>query len=255
MLNVGSLVNRRYKIINPLETRNSYDEQFYCSYLAEDLHTYKKCVIKPLNCYNYSKNNLFKDAFIQQTKILKKIGMSNERISTFYDYFEHYGVFYIVREWIEGYSLENVLQSNIIISHNFVYDLIYNLLQIIIFLEERNIKHFAIQPSNIILSLDRKVILLDFDIEYITILNIEKYSVVTSGARKIRGFIEKRSFRNKLNFNFDVYALSVTAIILLISQKIFYSDRRIVTGNIYNLHIINNYIEIIRKDSNINQYF
>lgn len=200
MLNVGNLLNRRYKIINPLEIINSYAEPFFCSYLAEDLHTHNKCVVKPLDCYDYLKNNLFEDVFIQQAKILKNIGISDERISTFYDYFEHSGVFYIVREWIEGYSLDNVLESNIIISHNFVYDLIFNLLQIIIFLEEKNIKHFAIQPSNIILSRNGKVIIIDFDIEFITILNVKEYSVI-SGAKKIRGFIDKsdkRLFKSKL---------------------------------------------------------
>jgi len=195
-------LNDRYLLIKIL------GQNIGVTYLATDLNSNQKVVIKELSIKNMSS---WKDSelFKREYKILSLI--NHPQIPNFIDYFEkHIGnsiKFYTVMEHIEGENLSTLTQP---FTDDELVDFIEEVGEILNYLHNLNppVIHRDIKPSNIIRRrADNKIVLIDFD-------SIVDSSEENSTIVGTFGYMAPEQFAGKANVTSDYYSLGVTALVL-----------------------------------------
>ncbi len=195
-------LNDRYLLIKIL------GQNIGITYLATDLNSNQKVVIKELSIKNMSS---WKDSelFKREYKTLSLI--NHPQIPNFIDYFEkHIGnsiKFYTVMEHIEGENLSTLTKP---FTDDELVDFIEEVGEILNYLHNLNppVIHRDIKPSNIIRRrADNKIVLIDFD-------SIVDSSEENSTIVGTFGYMAPEQFAGKANVTSDYYSLGVTALVL-----------------------------------------
>lgn len=160
----------RYQIISELSHGG-----FGKTYLAQDLdHDNQKCVVKQLLPNQNKKLNRqefrkIKELFAKEAQHLEKLNhpqipklkeyiIINKKLSLIAKQ-----EFYIVEEYIEGHELRQELVPTRRLSDNEVWEILYNIVNVLAFVHRQGLIHRDIKPENIIRRKeDGKLFLIDF---------------------------------------------------------------------------------------------
>lgn len=173
-LSEGTLLDNRYIIGRVLGSGS-----FSVTYLAWDTESGKKIVIKEyfpktlasrmlgqqeLNSYDGEKSKQYESgllAFVDEANNLKNLSQSLDGVAKTLDVFIENSTAYSITEYIDGISLDQVLQKSKLPWED-VIQFMNPLLHSMIILQENAIVCYNISPDNIIMTRDKKVKLLGF---------------------------------------------------------------------------------------------
>ena len=158
---LGDLLDNRYRIIRTLSKGG-----FGQTYIAEDTRRpgCPRCVMKHLKPMVLDPGHLNNARRLFQTEAiaLEKLG-HHPQIPRLLAYFEENNDFYLVQDLIRGYPLTKELKAGFQWLEADIYQLLYDVLSILIFVHDRGVIHRDIKPDNIIRrQLDRTLVLVDF---------------------------------------------------------------------------------------------
>ncbi|WP_158505995.1 protein kinase domain-containing protein [Picosynechococcus sp. NKBG15041c] len=161
---------------------------------------------------------LVQERFQREAVLLEELG-SYPQIPSLYAYFEEDGKFYLVQEYVEGQTLEALLKSQGPQAAETVRQILLDTLDILDFIETKQIIHRDIKPENIILrAVDQKPVLIDFG----AVREIMGTQMMSSGATPkssivigTPGFMPPEQASGRPVFSSDLYALALTMVYLL----------------------------------------
>lgn len=214
------LLNGRYQIHQALN-----EGGFGKTFLAEDVQMPSRrfCVIKQLKPIQNNERiqKIVLDRFQREAVILERIGQGHPQIPDLFAYFEEAGEFYLVQEWIEGQTLEEIVKIHGFLNEADVIKLLYQILDVLDYIHSRNIIHRDIKPDNIIVrDKDQQPCLIDFG----AVKEVMATQVNAQGqpSRSIvigtLGFMPREQAAGRPTFASDLYSLGLTAIYLLTGQ-------------------------------------
>jgi serine/threonine protein kinase len=209
----GLLVGR-YKLLRELARGG-----FGITYLAKDAQSSNTdCVVKKLNPQNADIETA-KILFQREAHILYYL-QQNRQIPKYFNYFEDGQDFYLVQEYIQGKSLDQLLDK--LWTKTEVIDFLREILLILKYLHQINIIHRDIKPSNVIRrDKDKKFVLIDFgsvkqlDPRYLSSKFSHQQPPPLHTMIGTPGYAPVEQMEGRPSFNSDIYGLGITAIQLL----------------------------------------
>ncbi len=217
----GKLLGGRYQVLEVLAQGG-----FGQTYIAKDMHRpgNPQCVVKHLQPTTANSRFLqnARRLFQTEAEILEKLG-HHDQIPRLLAYFEENQEFYLVQEFIQGYTLTAQLQPGKRWSESQVYQLLQEILGILVFVHSHGAIHRDIKPDNIIRrSSDGKLVLVDFGsvkqawTQVIT-AHEQTHSIFANHlsptiAIGTPGYMPTEQGRGKPQPNSDIYALGMIAI-------------------------------------------
>jgi eukaryotic-like serine/threonine-protein kinase len=210
---LNTILRGHYKIISHLGGGG-----FGQTYLAEDidLPTHPTCVVKQLKPLS---NEPFiletaKRLFDQEAEMLYSLG-SHDRIPRLLAHFQEGEEFYLVQEFAAGDDLAREIGSGQRSPESVVLDLIKEVLEILVYVHDRNVVHRDIKPANLIRrKSDRKIVLIDFG----AVKEIGSLAVDPQGNTNLTiaigspGYMPIEQLNGKPRFSSDIYAVGMMAI-------------------------------------------
>lgn len=215
------LLNNRYEL-----TRMLGEGGFGKTFLAEDTQMPSKrlCVVKQLKpvTTNPELYKLVKERFQREAVILEKLGEQSNQIPRLYAYLTENEHFYLIQEWIEGSTLDNLISNQSFLSEKDVREILVALLPILEFVHSQGIIHRDIKPENIILRQhDNLPVLIDFGAvrETMGTLLNSKGNPTSSIVIGTPGYMASEQAAGRPIASSDLYSLGLTAIYLLTGKS------------------------------------
>ena len=225
-----SLLSNRYRILSVLG-----DGGFGKTFLVEDVHmpSARQCVLKQLKPVedDEAAGKIVRDGkatpmeyrFGREAATLEKLGETHDQIPRLYAYFSEGDQFYLVTEWIAGYTLTQKVQAEGPQAEAAVKKIIADLLGVIAYVHRQGIVHRDIKPDNVILRRpDGKPVLIDFGAVKETMTTQLSVNGQDNPAHTIAigtpGYMPAEQMSGRPTFASDLYSLGMTAIYLLTSR-------------------------------------
>jgi serine/threonine protein kinase len=183
---------------------------FGTTYLAQDNSSFNSvCVIKQLNPDKVDLEAA-KKLFQREAKILASLKEAHQ-IPKFLAYFEENNNYYLVEEYIEGITLDKLIEREW--SSGQIIRFLWDILSILQVLHRNKIIHRDIKPSNLIQrEIDSKFVLIDFG----AVKQLDDIQPANSGTCiSTQGYAPSEQAIGQPVLNSDIYALGMTAIQLL----------------------------------------
>ena len=211
---LNQLLGGRYRVIQALGEGGLAQ-----TYIAEDHHRpgQPKCAVKFLKFANNDPDFLpiARRLFKKEAEILEKLG-HHDQIPQSFAYFEEDREFYLVQEFIEGFTLQTELPKGYRWSEGKVIQMLKDVLPILEFVHSFGVIHRDIKPTNLIRrKKDGRLVLIDFGaVKQIRNSQIKSDSSFTYNTISIgtRGYMPTEQVRGKPRLNSDIYALGMIAI-------------------------------------------
>ena len=215
----GSVVGNRYQIIQKLGRKEIGN-----TYLAKDLQATgdARCVVERLNpdCNNQVNWRAIEQHLINEVGVLERLG-DHPQIPQFYNYFTEQKYFYLVREYIDGDNLEQIVERKLFNEVD-VIALIQDVLRILDFIHKTNVIHQDVQPVHLIeRKQDKSFVLIDFgairELEA-TEINL-KGEIIKNNSSEYGAYIAPEQKVGQSYFQSDLYALGRSAIYALTGKS------------------------------------
>lgn len=216
-LSAGTLIKNRYLIDRILGQGG-----FGRTYLALDQQKKYNCVLKEFAPSNTKPEALRKarELFEREAKILSDL--NHRHIPEFLEWFEDDGRLFIVQEFVNGKTYWDLLLQGQRFSEKEIIQWLRALLDVLVYIHGKGIIHRDISPDNIMLPNGKsKPVLIDFGVvkyaetQLRTTGNLNQSTHVGKGSyapsEQLRG--------GECYANSDLYALAVTAIVLLTGKE------------------------------------
>ncbi|MGL5065470.1 MAG: protein kinase domain-containing protein [Microcoleus sp.] len=222
LLSPGSIVEKRYRILRELGRGG-----FGRTYLAEDTNRYgERCVLKEFSPVVHSTKA--EELFDREASMLYQL--QHPQIPRFRELLrtELSGnkSLFLVQDYIEGLTYEEILISRQQQGKNFseaeVTQFLFQLLPILEYIHSKNLIHRDISPDNIIQNnSDKLPFLIDFgSVKQIAANAVYQLSRQQDTAIGKQGYSPSEQMRlGKVSPASDLYALAVTALVLLTGKK------------------------------------
>ena len=157
MLKVGDLIDGKYKILNEIGRGG-----MSTVYLAINEKANKPWAVKEVRKNGISNRELVKQSLMVEINLLKKL--KHKGLPSIVDIIDQQDNYLIVMDYIEGITLENILQEEGVQPQEKVVDWAIQLCDVLQYLHTRKpaIIYRDMKPSNIMLRSDGSVVLIDF---------------------------------------------------------------------------------------------
>ncbi|MGM0366636.1 MAG: protein kinase domain-containing protein [Actinomycetota bacterium] len=150
------LVANRYKIIKKIASGGMADV-----YLGQDQKLDRKVAIKILSP-NYAQDKSFVARFKREAQILAKL--NHPSIVQIYDWGKYNGSYFICMEYVEGYSLKDIIERRGVIPPRAAARYCIQICEALEIAHRNNLIHRDIKPQNILITPEDKVKVTDFGI-------------------------------------------------------------------------------------------
>lgn len=211
---IGTTLRNRYRILQVLGSGGFGD-----TYLAEDidLPRHPKCVVKQLKPKDTSSQVLpiAKSLFEREADYLYKLGNSHSQIPTLFAHFEENGEFFLVQEFVDGYSLPQEIPVGHKLSESDTITLLLDILEVLAFVHQHNVIHRDIKLANLMRRRqDGKIVLIDFG----AVKDVGALGTDSQGNTSVTvsigspGYMPSEQARGKPRLSSDVYAVGMIGI-------------------------------------------
>ena len=207
----------RYKIIKILGQSTFSD-----TFLAKDNNWYgsQRYVIKRFRpILGHPQAEEIAQVFAREASALHLLSGKNQQIPQVYEYFMDGSDFYLVREWIEGITLEQKVQQQGKLSQTQVKEILTSILSLLKYIHVYDIVYPQLKPSSIIMSprgcytkFDRQDIPVLIYFDRVTKLEkkVDRHSLVLAGRHQYTSSEPQESIAARY-----LYTLGLTAVYLL----------------------------------------
>ncbi|MBF2002889.1 MAG: protein kinase [Synechococcales cyanobacterium M58_A2018_015] len=211
---MGAVLASRYHILRPLGS-GGFGETF----LARDSHLPGQpiCVVKQLKPAFVTSEQSFLVAqrlFNQEAEILYRLG-NHDQIPRLLAHFQQENKFYLVQEFIAGWSLDQELRHRKRLNQGEVVALLSDLLQVLAFVHGQRVIHRDIKPSNLIRrQSDHRIVLIDFG----AVKQVSSQPIPSMGQTSFTiavgspGYMPAEQQSSAPRFSSDIYAVGMVAL-------------------------------------------
>ncbi|WP_026794402.1 serine/threonine-protein kinase [Planktothrix mougeotii] len=135
------------------------------TYLAEDDGLYEKCVVKQFVPMRQGTAGLEKalQLFEREARQLAQLGQ-NPQIPALSIYFSENNQLYLVQQYIEGETLDKILQKQGVWTEQQVKELLISLLPVLKFIHKQKVIHRNLKPDNIMRRRNGEYVLINFGV-------------------------------------------------------------------------------------------
>ena len=208
MLEIGSLVDGKYKILNKIGQGG-----MSVVYLAMNERANKPWAIKEVRKDGVRNFEVVKQGLIAETEMLKKLNHPN--LPSIIDVIDGDGTFLIVMDYIEGRHLESIVKEYGAQSQEDVIQWAKQLCDVLAYLHSRKppIIYRDMKPSNVMLKPEGKVMLIDF----VTAREFKENSGADTTCLGTRGYAAPEQYggHGQTDARTDIYCLGATLYHLL----------------------------------------
>jgi serine/threonine protein kinase len=182
------------------------------------------CVIKQLCLPSGSRSDALDRArtrFRKEAKILSLLG-HHSQIPLLLDYFVIDEEFYLVQEFIKGYTLSKIVKRYGVQPEEFVKRILKSILPVLNYIHARGVIHRDIKPQNVILAADDgRLVLIDFGSvkEELHLADDTMVQFLTQHFIGTLGFSPPEQFSLRPVYASDIYSLGMTCLFLLTGAK------------------------------------
>jgi serine/threonine protein kinase len=246
------LLGDRYKILQVLGRGG-----FGITFLAKNtlLPGNPLCVIKQL-CPKVTSPQSWQRAckrFEKEAKTLAQLG-SHSQIPMLLDYFQIKNEFYLVQEYVKGWTLAREIRQTGTKNEASVKQFLQEFLPILQYLHQHRVIHRDIKPQNLLrCEDDGRVVLIDFGAVKEQLIDACENSInlsVNTNFIGTMGFAPPEQFSLRPVYASDIYALGVTCIYMLTGKSPLEFDPDPYTGEISwqkDVNISDNFAEVLGK--------
>lgn len=194
------------------------------------------CVIKQL-CPKVSDSGALeraKQRFEQEAKTLAKLG-NHAQIPMLIDYFEQEGEFFLVQEFVRGFTLAKEVRREGPFSETEVKKFLWEFLPLLQYIHDKRVIHRDIKPTNLIRCKDDgRLVLIDFGAVKETISQLDESSIKQSSTQFVGtvGFAPPEQLASRPVYSSDIYALGITCLYLLSGRSPLEFDYEFTTGEV-----------------------
>ncbi|NDJ22008.1 protein kinase [Nostoc sp. B(2019)] len=201
-------LRNRYEIVTLLGSGGSGD-----TYLAVDLDLpgQPHCVVKHFHPKdpNPAVVPIARSLFAREAEVLYQLGKDHDQIPRLFAHFDEDGDFYLVQEFIGGHDLTQEIVPDQPLSENTVFNLLKDILEVLVFVHQNNIIHRDIKPQNLMRRhSDQKIVLIDFG-------SIKRIGALGAGltiAVGTPGYMPSEQAKGKPKLCSDIYAVGMIGI-------------------------------------------
>ncbi len=247
------LLRDRYRVTKALAQGG-----FGATFLAQDegLPGEPICVIKQLRPTASAPEllEMSRELFAREANTLGKIG-NHPQVPRLLDYFEDDQQFYLVQEYVSGWTLQEEVKRSGPFSEAGAKQFLSEILPMLEYIHGRQVIHRDIKPANLIRrSEDRKLVLIDFGAVKNqvnqTAASSSEHTAFTTFAVGTPGFAPPEQFAMRPVYASDIYAVGVTCIYLLTGKSPKDLDYNPLTGEMlwqHKVQISAHFGEVLRK--------
>lgn len=203
MLEIGSIVDGKYKILNKIGQGG-----MSVVYLAMNERANKQWAIKEVRKDGVSNFEIVKQGLIAETDMLKNLNHPN--LPSIIDVIDGDGTFLIVMDYIEGTSLDSILKHHGAQSQEDVIEWSIQLCDVLGYLHtrEKPIVYRDMKPANVMLKPDGTVTLIDFG----TAREFKSAAVADTTCLGTQGYAAPEQFggMGQTDGRTDIYCLGAT---------------------------------------------
>ena len=215
------LLGDRYRVLNVLG-----QGRFAVTFLAQDQSkpNEPRCAIKQLRPATTESHiiEMARELFEREAETLRKIG-DHPQVPQLLDYFQDNQQFYIVQEYIKGWTLQQEIKQFGPLSQAGVKRFLSEILPLLEFIHNQQLIHRDIKPANLMRDeQDRKLILIDFGAvkncqdDFDNSLELTTWTENSIGTQ---GFAPPEQLAMRPVYASDIYAVGVTCIYLLTGKS------------------------------------
>jgi len=246
------LLRDRYRVIKALGQGG-----FGATFLAKDesLPGEPCCVIKQLRPTMTGAHLLpmARELFEREARTLGKIG-NHPQVPMLLAYFEDNEQFYLVQEYISGWTLQQEVRKSGPVSEAGVKQFLSEILPLLQYIHSQQVIHRDIKPANLIRrEQDKKLVLIDFGAvknQVNPTQNNSDQTALTNFAIGTPGFAPPEQMALRPVYASDIYAVGVTCIYLLTAKSPKDLDYNPSTGEMIwrkYVHISDHLAEVLKK--------
>lgn len=200
---VGEIIKGKWEIVSVVGKGSSATV-----FLAIDEHLHKQVVIKE---YNDVIKNKYQFLVRHEVDILSSLKHSG--IPQIYDIIEDSTNLVIIMEYIQGKTIDRIIQENSPFTEKYAINIAKQLVNILRYIHSNNIIYRDLKPSNIMITNTNRVVLVDFGAAMVQSLQ-KSETVICLGTR---GYAAPEQFdkSRQQDFRADVYGFGATLYYML----------------------------------------
>ena len=220
MLKPPTLLKNRYSILH-VESTSDSSKVFFGLDTQQNpprncaIKAYKPIIQKP------QITQWIEQEFYKEANSLQQLSKLNQHLPQIYNYFSNFQAYHLVRELVEGISLNEKVQNTGKFSHEVVRAILVELLPVLDYLHQKGVIHQNIKPKNIILRHDDNIpMLIDFGSikQIVATFDFSENKPVFS-LDDVYGYTPSEQSLGKSIPASDLYSLGLTAVYLLTAKN------------------------------------